>query len=163
VAKYIARRATLLGWFDEPAAAAITSGWSSTCIALKKPDGSYIYAPDDPSPDLVAAVNRLNESAIVSMASEVTNSVLDSLKPGQGSLVNEDTGARIPIIPSLADVHGSLVHLTSSCIVVQERCVLIWAHESRTVLNVAHNVEKQMLAVVSLILPLNEKKLNTDL
>ncbi|KAH7245158.1 glycosyl transferase family group 2-domain-containing protein, partial [Fusarium tricinctum] len=148
VAKYIARRATLLGWFDEPAAAAITSGWSSTCIALKKPDGSYIYAPDDPSPDLVAAVNRLNESAIVSMASEVTSAVLDSLKPEQASLVNEDTGARIPIIQSFADVHESLVHLTSSCIVVQERCVLIWAHESRTVLNVAHNIEKQMLGVI---------------
>ncbi|KAH6954264.1 glycosyl transferase family group 2-domain-containing protein [Fusarium avenaceum] len=148
VAKYIARRATLLGWFDEPASAAITSGWSSTCIALKKPDGSYIYAPDDPSPDLVAAVNRLNESAIVSMASEVTCAVLDSLKPGQASLVNEDTGARIPIIQSFADVHESLVHLTSACIIVQERCVLIWAHESRTVLNVAHNVEKQMLGVI---------------
>ncbi|KAF5633200.1 hypothetical protein F25303_9232 [Fusarium sp. NRRL 25303] len=148
VARYIARRATLLGWFDEPAAAAITSGWSSTCIALKKPDGTYIYNPDDPSPDLAAAVNRLNESAIVSMASEVTNSVLESIKPGQASLVNEDTGARIPIIPSLADVHETLVHLTSSCIVVQERCVLIWAHEARTVLTVAHNVEKQMLGFI---------------
>lgn len=157
MAKYIARRATLLGWFDEPASAAITSGWSSTCIALKKPDGSYIYAPDDPSPDLVAAVNRLNESAIVSMASEVTCAVLDSLKPGQASLVNEDTGARIPVIQSFADVHESLVHLTSSCIVVQERCVLIWAHESRTVLNVAHNVEKQMLGVVSKTIHLNER------
>ncbi|KAJ4248395.1 hypothetical protein NW762_012732 [Fusarium torreyae] len=148
VAKYIARRATLLGWFDEPAAATITSGWSSTCIALKRPDGSYLYTPDDPSPDLAAAVARLNETAIVSMASEVTNSVLDSIRPDQPSLVNESTGARIPIVASLADIHESLVHSTSACIVAQERCVLIWSHEARTVLNVAHNVEKQMLGFV---------------
>ncbi|GKU04577.1 hypothetical protein FLAG1_10110 [Fusarium langsethiae] len=148
VAKYIARRATLLGWFDEPAAAVITSGWSSTCIALKKPDGSYLYNPDDPSPDLAAAIGRINESAIVSMSSEVTNAVLDTIKPDQACLVNEDTGARIPIVASFNDIHDTLVHLTSSCIVVQERCVLIWSHEARNVLNVAHNVEKQMLGFI---------------
>ncbi|KAM0227015.1 hypothetical protein ACHAPO_011899 [Fusarium lateritium] len=148
VAKYIARRATLLGWFDEPAAAVITSGWSSTCIALKKPDGSFIYNPDDPSPDLAAAIGRINESAIVSMSSEVTNAVLDTIRPDQVCLVNEDTGARIPIVASLNDIHDRLVHLTSSCIVVQERCVLIWSHEARNVLNVAHNVEKQMLGFI---------------
>ncbi|CZS85709.1 unnamed protein product [Fusarium graminearum] len=148
VAKYIARRATLLGWFDEPAAAAMTSGWSSTCIALKKPDGSYLYNPDDPSPDLAAAIGRMNEAAVVSMSSEVTSAVLDTIKPEQACLVNEDTGARIPIVATLNDIHDSLVHLTSACIVVQERCVLIWSHEARTVLNVAHNVEKQMLGFI---------------
>ncbi|KAI8651093.1 Glyco-trans-2-like domain-containing protein [Fusarium keratoplasticum] len=148
VAKYIARRATLLGWFDEPAAAAITSGWSSTCIALKKPDGSYTYAPDDPSPDLVAAVARLDESAVVSMVSEVTNQVLDSIKPEQASLVIESTGARIPIVARLADVQSPLVHSASSCIIAEERCVLIWSNEPRTIINVAHNVEKQMLGFI---------------
>ncbi|KAH8684988.1 glycosyl transferase family group 2-domain-containing protein [Ilyonectria robusta] len=148
VAKYLARRATLLGWFEEPAAAAITSGWSSTCVALKKPDGTYAYAPDDPSPDLVAAVARLEENAVVSMASEVTNTVLDTITPDQASLLVESTGARIPIVPSLADVRQSLVHSTSSCIVVQERCVLIWSNVPNTVINVAHNVEKQLLGFI---------------
>ncbi|KAF5021882.1 hypothetical protein F66182_6073 [Fusarium sp. NRRL 66182] len=148
ISKYIARRATLLGWFDEPASATITSGWSSTCIALKKPDGSFLFAPDDPSPDLTAAVARLDEAAVVSMASEVTNSVLDSIKPGQASLVNESTGSRMPIVSKLADVQQSLVHSTSSCIIAQERCVLIWSNDPRTVLNVAHNVEKQMLGFI---------------
>jgi hypothetical protein len=98
---------------------------------------------------LAAAIGRINEAAIVSMSSEVTNAVLETIKPEQASLVNEDTGARIPIVASLADIHDSLVHLTSSCIVVQERCVIIWSHEARNVLNVAHNVEKQMLGFVS--------------
>ncbi|KPM44164.1 hypothetical protein AK830_g2346 [Neonectria ditissima] len=148
VAKYLARRATLLGWFEEPAAAAITSGWSSTCVALKKPDGTYAYAPDDPSPDLVAAVARLEENAVVSMASEVTNTVLDTIRPDQASLLVESTDARIPIVSSLADVRQSLVHSTSSCIVVQERCVLIWSNVPNTVINVAHNVEKQLLGFI---------------
>ncbi|KAF7543007.1 hypothetical protein G7Z17_g11092 [Cylindrodendrum hubeiense] len=148
VAKYLARRATLLGWFDEPAAAAITSGWSGTCVALKKPDGSYTYAPDDPSPDLVAAVARLGENAVVSMSSEVTNTVLDTITSEQASLLVESTGARIPIVATLADVHQSLVHSTSSCIVAQERCVLIWSNVPNTVINVAHNVEKQLLGFI---------------
>lgn len=149
VAKYLARRATLLGWFDELPAAAITSGWSATCVALKKPDGTYTYAPNDPSPDLVAAVARLNENAVVSMASEVTNTVLDTITPEQRSLLVASTGTRIPIVATLADVHQTLVHSASSCIVAQERCVLVWFNEPNTVTHVAHNVEKQLLGFVS--------------
>ncbi|KAM6513607.1 hypothetical protein FALCPG4_015992 [Fusarium falciforme] len=148
VAKHIARRATLLGWFDEPPLAAITSGWSSTCVAVKKPDGTYSYAPDDPNPDLVAAVARLDENAVVSMASEVTNTILNTIKPKQARLLVESTGARIPIVATLADVHQSLVHSASSCIVAQERCVLIWSNDPNTVTNIAHNVEKQMLGYI---------------
>ncbi|KAH8175129.1 glycosyl transferase family group 2 domain-containing protein [Sarocladium implicatum] len=148
VAKYIARRATLLGWFDEPAAAAINSGWSSTCIALMKPDGLYTYAPDDPNPDLVAAVARLDEKAVVSMASEVTNSIFDAIDPEQTCMVVESTGARVPIVASLAHVEKQLAHAASACIVVQERCVLVWSNEPKTVVNAAHNVEKQMLAFI---------------
>lgn len=97
----------------------------------------------------MAAVARLEENAVVSMASEVTNTVLDTITPDQASLLVESTGARIPIVPSLADVRQSLVHSTSSCIVVQERCVLIWSNVPNTVINVAHNVEKQLLGFVS--------------
>ncbi|KAK0392498.1 hypothetical protein NLU13_1993 [Sarocladium strictum] len=148
VAKYIARRATLLGWFDEPAAAAINSGWSSTCVALKKPDGSYTFAPDDPSPDLVAAVARLDEQAVVSMASEVTNAIFEVVQPDQACLVVESTGARVPIVTSLADVQPTLARVASSCLVYKERCVLVWSNEPKTVINAAHNVEKQMLGFI---------------
>ncbi|KAH7140030.1 glycosyl transferase family group 2-domain-containing protein [Dactylonectria estremocensis] len=148
VAKYIARRATLLGWFDELPAASITSGWSATCVAIKQTDGTYTYAPDDPSPNLVAAVARLDENAVVSMASEVTNTVLDTIKPDQNSLLVESTGARIPVIPSLADIHQSLVYSASSCIVAEERCVLIWSNDPNTIIGVAHNVEKQLLGFI---------------
>ncbi|KAH7120443.1 hypothetical protein B0J13DRAFT_680698 [Dactylonectria estremocensis] len=148
IAKYIARRATLLGWFDELPAAAISSGWSATSVAIRQPDGTYTYAPDDPSPNLVAAVARLDENAIISMVSEVTNTVLDAIKPDQNSLLVESTGARIPIIPSLADIHQSLVYSASSCIVVEERCVLIWSNDANTIISVAHNVEKQLLGFI---------------
>lgn len=98
----------------------------------------------------MAAVARLDESAVVSMVSEVTNQVLDSIKPEQASLVIESTGARIPIVARLADVQSPLVHSASSCIIAEERCVLIWSNEPRTIINVAHNVEKQMLGFVSI-------------
>ena len=103
----------------------------------------------------MAAVARLDESAVVSMVSEVTNQVLDSIKPEQASLVIESTGARIPIVARLADVQSSLVHSASSCIIAEERCVLIWSNEPRTIINVAHNVEKQMLGFVSINMSVN--------
>lgn len=146
IAKFIARRATLLGWFDAPTGDAIT-----TCSAVKTDEGKYIYGPDEPCAELVAAIARLDEDAIICMASEVTDTALDALKPGQLSLVVESTGARIPIMESLAQVQQSLAFAASACIIKKERCVLIWSNEPKTVVNVAHNVEKQMLAYVSRI------------
>lgn len=106
----------------------------------------------------MAAVARLDENAVVSMVSEVTNQVLESIKPEQASLVIESTGARIPIVSRLADVHPSLVHSASSCIIAEERSVLIWSNEPRTIINVAHNVEKQMLGFVSIKLQVKDSR-----
>jgi hypothetical protein len=83
------------------------------------------------------------------MASEVTNTIFDAIQPDQACLVVESTGARVPIVASLADVQQPLAHAASSCLVYQERCVLIWSNEPKTVINAAHNVEKQMLGFVS--------------
>lgn len=144
IAKYIARRATLLGWFDAPDADSDT-----TCFALKQPDGNYAYEPCIISSDLGAAIAILGENAIISMASEVTMAVVNTIEPGQVTLVVESTGARVPVVQSLSDVKRTLTQFSSSCIVLKEKCVLIWSHDPRTIINVAHNVEKQMLGYVS--------------
>lgn len=70
--------------------------------------------------------------------------LIDSILPGQKSLVVESTSARIPVVHSLNDVSSNLVHFARACIVVQEKLVLIWSHNAGTILHVAHDVERQL-------------------
>ncbi|KAJ5289634.1 Major facilitator coppper-regulated transporter crmC [Penicillium atrosanguineum] len=94
MARYLARRATLLGWFDEGEVDNGIRTWSSTCIAK--------------------------------------------------SLIVESTSARIPIVYCLNDVNSELVHFARACIIVQEKIVLVWSHDSGAILNVAFDVERQL-------------------
>jgi hypothetical protein len=149
MAKHVARRATLLGWFDEPDGQSLSHGWSSTCVAVKTPENGYVFFPPDVNPSLADAISRLNDVAALSMSSEVTASVIDSITPQQKSLIVENTGARIPIVSSLDDVEASLTHSSRACVVTQERIVLVWSHDAGAILNVVHDVEKQLLGLVS--------------
>ncbi|KAL1878423.1 hypothetical protein Plec18167_004495 [Paecilomyces lecythidis] len=45
MARYLGRRATLLGWFDENEAENGPPNWSSTCIAVRLPDEKYSFFP----------------------------------------------------------------------------------------------------------------------
>jgi hypothetical protein len=83
------------------------------------------------------------------MASEVTTLVLASLRPGQKSLVIENTGTRIPILASFADIQQSIVQSSGSCIILAAQCVLVWSSEPKAIINVAHSIERQMLSCVS--------------
>ncbi|KAJ5825580.1 hypothetical protein N7474_002718 [Penicillium riverlandense] len=144
MSRYLARRATLLGWFDEAQGNSQSQGWSSTCVAVKIPDQGYSFFPADVSPLLADAISRLNETAAVAMSSRLTTAIIDTITPGQKSLIVDSTSARIPIVASLNDVDPALVHLSRACIVVQERVVLIWSHDASVILNVAYDVEKQL-------------------
>jgi hypothetical protein len=146
MSKYLGRRATLLGWFDEAKSdpQAPNPAWSSTCIAIKLPDNSYTFSPTSVSPALTDAVHRLNENAVVSISSRITASVLDSLAPEQKSFVVEYTGTRIPILASLDEVQSGISHFSRACIVRRERVLLVWCHEPSTILDVVFDVEMQL-------------------
>ncbi|KAL2838983.1 glycosyl transferase family group 2-domain-containing protein [Aspergillus pseudoustus] len=144
--KYLGRRATLLGWFDEtPLDSQDPNAWSSTCVAVKlTSENTYTFSPPTVSPSLSSAVCRLDENAVVSISSRITASVIDSIALGQKSFVVEYTGTRIPIIPSLDHVESGLSHFSRACIVLKERVILVWCHEPSTILDVAFDVEMQL-------------------
>ncbi|EPS28344.1 hypothetical protein PDE_03290 [Penicillium oxalicum 114-2] len=143
-ARYLARRATLLGWFDEVDVEDGRNSWSSTCISLRRADNEYTFFPYNVNPSLIDAITRLGETAAMAMSSRFTSMLIDSILPGQKSLVVESTSARIPVVHSLNDVSSNLVHFARACIVVQEKLVLIWSHNAGTILHVAHDVERQL-------------------
>lgn len=142
--RYLARRATLLGWFDESKVEQGAQNWSSTCISLRQADNEYSFFPYNANPALADAITRLGETAAIAMSSRFTSAVIDSIIPGQKSLVVENTSARIPIVYCLNDVNSDLVHFARACIIVQERLVLVWSHNAGAILNVAFDVERQL-------------------
>lgn len=149
MARYLARRATLLGWFDEGEVDNGLRTWSSTCIAVRLPDDEYSFFPYNVNPALGDAITRLGETATVAMSSRFTSTLIDSIVPGQKSLIVESTSARIPIVYSLNDVNSELVHFARACIIVQEKVVLVWSHDAGAILNVAFDVERQLGRKVS--------------
>lgn len=80
---------------------------------------------------------------------DVVPSIIDFITPGQKSIFVEATGAQIPVANSLHDVHSDLASISNACIVVQEQVMLVWSNDSRTLVNVAHDIETQLLALVS--------------
>ncbi|KAL1878422.1 hypothetical protein Plec18167_004494 [Paecilomyces lecythidis] len=64
--------------------------------------------------------------------------------PGQKSFIVDRTSARIPIVYCLKDVNSELVHFARSCIIIQEKLVLVWSHDPSAILNVAFDVERQL-------------------
>ncbi|KAF9890520.1 hypothetical protein FE257_005925 [Aspergillus nanangensis] len=144
VSKYLARRATLLGWLDDTHKDAGPNATASACVAVKLPDGGYSFFPPDVGPELKNAVKRLGEMAVIAMSSQTTAGVIDSITPGQKSFVIQATSARIPIIPSLDDLDQNITYVSRVCIVAKEKIVVIWSHDASGILNVAYDIETQL-------------------
>jgi hypothetical protein len=148
IAKHIARRATLLGWFDEPAERCVVNGLSLTGVAIKSAE-SYIFQPADVDPLISSAVSRLDAEAVMSISSDALVSLIDTIPLTQRSLVSDETGARIPIVPTLEDVTPEMCHYSRACIALEERVVLVWSQDPKTIVNVTNNVQREILDIVS--------------
>ncbi|KAJ5212478.1 uncharacterized protein N7498_004124 [Penicillium cinerascens] len=144
MARYLARRATLLGWFDGSEVDNGLRNWPSTCVAVRLSDDDYSFFPYNVNPALGDAIIRLGETAAVAMSSRFTSALIASIMPGQKSLIIESTSARIPIVYCLNDVNSEMVHFARACIVVQEKVILVWSHDAGAILNVAFDVERQL-------------------
>jgi hypothetical protein len=146
--KSLARRATLLGWFDH-SNSNLAEDPSSVCVAIKLPDDGYTFHPAVIDPSLAKAIKRLDETAVVALSSRITARAIATIAPGQKSFVVESTSARIPVIPTLDDMDVNLTHYSRACIVLDEKIVLVWSHDATGLLNVAHDVEVQLGGQVS--------------
>ncbi|GFF80523.1 hypothetical protein IFM53868_02877 [Aspergillus udagawae] len=141
--KSLARRATLLGWFDH-SNSNLAEDPSSVCVAIRLQDDGYTFHPAVIDPSLAKAIKRLDETAVVALSSRVTARTIATIAPGQKSFVVESTSARIPVIPTLDGVDVNLTHYSRACIVLDEKIVLVWSHDASGLLNVAHDVEVQL-------------------
>ncbi|EAW08577.1 uncharacterized protein ACLA_033130 [Aspergillus clavatus NRRL 1] len=144
LSRSLARRATLLGWFDQAATQSGQESQSSVCVAVKLPDDGYSFSPSNITPALSKAITRLNEMAVVALSSRVVDKGLSGILPGQKSFLVESTSTRIPIVATLDDVEPTLAHYSRACIVMEQKIVLVWSHDTAGILNVAYDVETQL-------------------
>ncbi|KAF5680749.1 hypothetical protein FDENT_8310 [Fusarium denticulatum] len=147
IAKYASRRATLLGWFDEPVERTVANGVALTGVAIKSEE-SYVFQPADVDPDLQGAVSKLGVEACISISSETLSNIIKSIPPTQRSLVSDVTGARIPIVPNLMGVTTELSHYSRACIAHEERIVLVWSQDPKALINVADHVQQEVFEIM---------------
>jgi len=97
---------------------------------------------------LAGAISRLNEAAVISMASKITTDMFDVIGPQQRCLITESTGERIPILQSLDGIQPTLVHSSRACVVMDPRVVLVWSNDPNAIVNIAADVEMALLDLV---------------
>lgn len=150
MAKYVSRRATLLGFFDDPEDQSLASGFSETCIAVKASEDNYVFQPSDVNPLLALAVARIDRKAVLSMTSEVIPTIIDSIQPDQTQFYIEATGTPISIVASLEEIRPDVAANSKACIVLKERVMLVWSNNPKKIVNQAHDVETQLFNVVNI-------------
>lgn len=153
MAQNVARHADSAGWFCSPNSNTAPQGHSLVCVAFRTWEDEIILEPRQVDPRLVEAIERLEEVVVLSMSSEITSCLIESISPQQKSLIVERTGARIPIVSTLQDVSSYLVHSSRACIIRQERLVLLWSDDGTAIIEIGNDVEKQLLGLVSLDIP----------
>jgi hypothetical protein len=152
MARYITRQATTLGWFEDPVEERFPNIFAATCVAIQQDNGRYVFEPPNINPSLASAIERLGDKIVFTMSSDVTASVLRTLKPEQHYLAIPHVGFRIPVVSSFEDVGSELVTASCACIVRKENLVLVWADDVGQIVQTGSDVEKHLLTLVRAML-----------
>jgi len=152
MARYITRQATALGWFEDPCEERFPNIFAAMCVAIQQDNRRYVFEPPNINPALASAITRLGDKIVFTMSSEITTSVLKTLKPDQHYLTIPHASFRLPIVSSFEDVDPGLVSASCACIVKRESLVLVWSDDVGQIVQTGSDVEKHLLTLVSTML-----------
>lgn len=127
----------------------ITNGYSATGIAVKSSGDDYVFHPLDIDPLLASTIRRLDSKAVLSISSEALMSTIDAITHDQKSLILNATGARLPVVACLDAITPEMCHYSRACIVLRERVVVVWSDDPKSIINVTHHVERELLELAS--------------
>lgn len=123
-------------------------------LLLRQTRGVYVTSPALIHPHLHQAVVNLNVEIAFTMASPITDSIFNTLDPKQTDLVVGEEGFMYQIVESLEDMSTStrrVKKLQYACLVRKERVVVLWSDKVADILTHAAEVERKLLALVSLL------------
>lgn len=149
VAKYLHTKLTLNQWLSASEKQSCLSG-----VLVRLNRNIYITEPEQISPVLHAAVQRMNVPVAFTMSTETIRVIVDSLQPGQREVLLPNR-QQLQVIPSLASMAGDTVNEVKKfqyAALIQHECVLlIWHDQFESILVQAAAVEEKLLALVSLL------------
>lgn len=123
-------------------------------VFLRKSRGLFVYEPQPASDVLLAAIQKLNPQVAFTMATETTQVVFSTLRPGQTEL-RLSNGSQLQVVESMADI-ASATHKVKkfqyACLVRREKVLLVWHDDLQMILGHANDIEGKLLALVSTFL-----------
>ncbi len=121
-------------------------------VLLRQARGQYVSQPPQLSPDLVAAVQKINVEVAFTMSTDASDVIFGTLMDCQNELVLAD-GSQYQIVDSLADISkggaNRIKKFQYACLVRQEKVVLVWHDDIQRILLHAQEVEQKLLGLVS--------------
>jgi hypothetical protein len=124
---------------------------SSTAVFLRRSRGVYISEPEDVSPTLLGAIQKINPMVAFTMMTETTSIITSQLAHGQTELILPN-GYQIQIIDAYADIagsHANMVKRHQYCALIrEEQVLLLWNDDLNAILSHAADVEAKLLSLV---------------
>jgi hypothetical protein len=115
---------------------------------LRKSRGSYVTSPENISPKLLEAVQRMNVEVAFTMRPHVLDGIVSALLPGQTDTKLND-GSQLQVLPSLDAVTAASVRkFQYACLVRQEKMLLVWHDDLEHIVPHAARMEEKLLALV---------------
>lgn len=158
MAKYLYRKCLASKWLEptEGEAGSTLESASNLGVVMRKADGTYVSDPVLVNPEVVQAVERMGLTVAITMSSEITASLIQSLTPFQTeiSLDDDPHGFALPIVPSVRDLGTArCANVTKEAYMVccrAEKFVLIWSDFAQGILAHGADVETRLLSIVSI-------------
>jgi len=158
MAKYLYRKCLASKWLEptEGEAGNTSDSAANLGVVIRKADGTYVSEPGSVNPEVVQAVERLGLVVAITMSSEITASLLQSLTPLQTeiSLDDDPHGFALPVVPSVRDLGSARCsNITKEAYMVccrAEKFVLIWSDFAQGILAHGADVETRLLSIVSI-------------
>jgi hypothetical protein len=122
-----------------------------TGVLLRKSRSNYVTAPLNISPELLAAVRKINVEVAFTMQTDTIDAVLGSLEPYQSEL-RLPNGSQLQIVESFGDLMStSIKKFQYACLIVQEGLLLVWHDDIQQILPHASLLEEKLLSLVKLL------------
>lgn len=148
IVKYLYARLVGNQWLPPP-----TDPSFNDChgLLVRRARGTYITEPEQISPVLLGAVQKLNVEVAFTMSTETTRTVLSSIQP-TSTEVFMPGGNRLQVMPSLSEIarssSSSVKKFQYAALVREENLLLVWQDELDDLLAHAASVESRLLALI---------------
>jgi hypothetical protein len=129
-----------------------TMGYISSGVCLRRGRDDFVYQPSNMAPVLVEAVKKLNVEVAFTMCTDTTDTIFAIIRSRDLDSLTLQDGSQYQIVDSLADIAsgetGKVKKFQYTCLVRDEKLVLIWHDSIERIMDHAQDIERNFLTLV---------------